>query len=389
MTLIVVLIILAVSLYLVIDYRGPKEILLHTDRIFDINCLRAGELIVQEYDNEGSLWASRGMILYRLQKDDNKFIRMAHVPTGFTLYWLSNFSLFRKIINKPECVEATISGEGHICALSAGFMWHLKSSPGKFVKTLKLRHYGVGTGRGILSNGLLSVNGSHIYFGEYFRNSERTDVLIYVSKNNGRSWDVAHKFDSGIIRHIHALQKDPYTGKLWFCSGDEDPEAMIGWSENGFKNINLIGKGKQSWRTAQLVFTEDAVYWGADTGSNDLAGIYRWDKLSGKTTKLYKSDGAILYGTRLAGGSMVFSTDREGFPNERDKKTRLIVVDRNDRIVKMEMGTWKHCKKGYRYSFAMLRIQREQGSNHLALSVINQKEIPVGELLLIHGEDIL
>ena len=388
MIIILVLVISAVSLYMVIDYRGPKKILLQKARIFSLTCQRAGELIAQEYDSEGNLWASRGMILYRLQKGDNKFMRMAHVPTGFSFYWLSNFSLFRKFINKPECVEATITGEGHICALSAGFMWHRNSEGNKFVKTLKLRHYGFGTGRGILSNGLLSVNGNHLYFGEYFRNSERSDVLIYLSKDNGRSWDIAHKFDPGIIRHIHALQKDPYTGLLWFCTGDEDSEAMIGWSDNGFRSINIIGKGKKSWRTEQLVFTEEAVYWGADTGSIDLAGIYRWDKLSEKTTKLYKSDGAILYGTRLAGGSMVFSTDREGFPNEKDKKTSLIVVDPDHKIRKLEMGTWKHQKRNFRFSFAMLRMQRNQGNYPLTISVINQKEFSAGDMLIFQEANI-
>ena len=85
---------------------------------------------------------------------------------------------------------------------------------------------------------------------------------------------------------------------------------------------------------------------------------------------------------------LVFSTDREGFENELDHKTRLIVMNRKGQFSEIECGTWKHWKKGLRYSFAMLRSQRNQGSHAQAISVINQKEFPAGELLLF-DENIL
>jgi hypothetical protein len=388
MIIVLIIIILFVSVYLLIDYIGPKEIHLKSDRKFNINCFRAGELIPQEYDKEGRLWASRGMILYSLKEGDDKFIRQAHVPSGFSLYWLYNFTLFRKLVNKPECMEATITGEGHICALSAGFMWHQSDRAGDFHKTMKLRHYGLGTGRGILSNGLLSVNEKQVYFGEYFRNSERSNVYIYKSQDNGRTWNIAYEFETGAIRHIHALQEDPYTGKLWVCSGDADSESLIAWSDNGFKSINIIGKGSQTWRTANLVFTEEAIYWGADTGSIELAGIYRWDKTSGETKSLYQSDGAILYGTHLGSGSMVFSTDREGFPNEKDYNTRLLIFN-NKAVSETVVGTWKVKKRNFRFSFAMIRMPRNQSGNALAISIINHKEFQGGEMLIFTGENFI
>ncbi len=382
------ILVLSILIYLVIDYYGPEYINLKKDNLFNKECLRAKDLIVQEFDRDGNLWASRGMILYCLKKDDNKFIKIAHVPTGFSFYWLSNFSLLRRYINKPECIEATITGEGHICALSAGFIWHSKLG-GRFERAMKLPHYGMSVGRGIFSNGLLADGDSTVYLGEYFRNTDRISVFIYVSEDNGKTWEVAYEFKPGVIRHIHALQKDPYTGKLWFCSGDYDNESMIGWSGDGFRIINIIGKGSQSWRTAQLVFTEEAVYWGGDTGSIDLAGIYRWDKATMQLSRIREIDGAILYGTRLSGGLILFSTDREGFPNENDHKTRLLVVDRNNDVSEIDVGTWKHWEKGLRYSFAMLRTPRNQGNRYLAVSVINQKEIPIGELLLINEENLI
>lgn len=386
---IITLIIISVLVYLMVDYRGPKHIILRPDNAFNMKCLKAKELIVQEFDLQGNLWASRGLLLYRMKKGDDKFIRVAHVPTGYSYFWLNNFTLFRRFTNKPECLEATISGNGDICALSAGFMWHSSDNRINFKKTMRLTHYGVGVGRGILSNGLLSVDNNLVFWGEYFRNTERESVKIYRSSNSGQTWGGIYEYEPGIIRHIHSIQEDPYTNRLWVCTGDDDSDAMIGWSDNGLRTITHIGTGSQIWRTCQLVFTEDAVYWGTDTGSENLAGIYRWDKVTMGLTKLHKIKGAILFGTRLVDGTIVFSTDREGFPNERDNKARLFIVQNGGIVSEIECGTWKHRKKGYRYSFATLRIQRNQGNRSLIVTVINQKEFPNGELLLFCEENLL
>ena len=99
---------------------------------------------------------------------------------------------------------------------------------------------------------------------------------------------------------------------------------MIGWSDDNYINITPIGYGSQIWRTCQLVFTEEAIYWGTDTGSVDLAGIYRWDKKSMELEQVCKTEGAIFFSVRLNNGTIVMSTDREGFPNEKDDKTRLL-----------------------------------------------------------------
>ena len=382
------LLLLILLIYLRIDYKGPKEIALQADVAFQRPCRRAKELIVQELDSEGNIWASRGLILYRKRKQEDKFVRMAHVPTAYSYFWLNNFTLFRRFTNKPECLEATITGQGTICALSAGYLWNRAAGEGTFKRSMKLPHYGLGVGRGILTYGFKSLGDREIYWGEYFRNAARGPVKIYRSGDQGMSWEVVREFEAGFTRHIHSIQQDPFTNKLWICMGDLDHESRIGWSDDGFKSISYIGSGKQMWRSSHVVFTEEAVYWGTDSGFDDSAGIYRWDKSNMEFERIQESPGAILFGTRLENGSLVFSTDREGFPIEQDHLTRLFVLGRNGQVSEIEAGTWKHWKKGYRYSFAMLRFLRNQGSSSLALTVINQKEFPAGTLLLFDEEDL-
>lgn len=377
---------LVVLVYLVIDYQGPRRIVLRSDRAFHMDCKRAKELIVQEVDGEGGIWASRGLLLYHKGKEENTFIRKAHVPAGLSYFWLFNFTLFRRFTNKPECLEATITGGGSICALSSGYLWHRSIEGKRFKRGMKLNHYGLGVGRGVLSYGFKSLGEKEIYFGEYFRNAARGPVKIFRSMDEGLSWDMIREFDAGFTRHIHFIQQDPYTGKMWICMGDLDHESRIGWSDDGFRSITYIGSGSQIWRSAHVVFTEEAVYWGTDSGFDDSAGIYRWDKTSMEHVRIHPCPGAVLFGTRLEKGSLVFSTDREGFPIEQDHHTRLFVLGKQGALTEIEAGTWKHWKKGRRYSFAMLRFLRNQGCSSLALTVINQKEFPAGELLLFEEE---
>ncbi len=376
-------------IYLVIDFHGPKNIYLKKYHVSGLPCLRARDLIVQHYDSKGDLWATRGMLIYKLIKDDDKFIRIAQVPTGFSILFLNNFTLIRRYTHRPECMEIIVSEKNEICALSAGYMWYRSSEGKKFQKTLKLSNYGIGIGRGLMSTGISNINDSIIFLGEYFDNPQRTMVKIYRSNNFGMTWKTSYKFQPGKIRHIHALQQDPYTGRLWICTGDFDQESMIGWSTDYYNSIYPIGHGSQIWRACQLIFTDSAVYWGTDNNTERHAGIFRWDKKSFELNKLQKTDGAMFFGTRLAQGTIVMSIDREGFQNEKDDKTKLFIITNEDKIKIIDFYTWKYKKLGLRFSFAKLRLQRNQGSNSLAITCLNQKEITDGDLIIITEDTLL
>jgi hypothetical protein len=381
-------IIIAAGIYFTIDYFGPNMIRLKPDTAFGFSCMRAKELIVQEYDKKGDLWASRGMIIYKLQKGDDKFIKVAHVPTDFTIFWLRNFTLLRRLTMRPECIEMVITGTGDICALSAGKLWHLPAGERKFHETLHLSHYGFGD-QGVRNDGIMSINDSTIYFGEYFQNPSRTEVCIIETTDGGKTWHWIYKFKPGQIRHIHALQHDSYTGKNWICVGDEDEESMVAWSDDNFRTFSPIGQGSQLWRVCQLVFTEEDILWGTDNSQADLAGIYKYSRETKELSELIKVDGAVFFGTRLSKGTIVFSTDREGFRTEQDDKTRIFIITPDNQIKSIKAGTWKSKKPGFRFKFAMLRFQRDQGAPSLAITCLNQKEFPDGDLLIILEDTLI
>jgi hypothetical protein len=382
-------IILSVTLYLIADYIGPKRIRLKSSKAFSIDCKRAKDLIVQEFDSEGNLWATRGFIIFCLKKGENEFVRTTRIPSGFSIFWFNNFRIFRKFTLRSEIVEMTINEDRQITAFASGLIWFSAGVGQKFEKLMELNHFGPHIGRGIMSTGILQANKKELYLGEYFSNKERTNVKVFKLDTENRTCKISYEFKPGQIRHIHALQRDPYTNRLWICVGDEDNESMIGWSDDNYRSITPVGQGSQIWRTCQLVFTDEAIFWGTDTGSKDLAGIYRLDRKTMELKKVQRTQGAIFFSIKLNNGTIVMSTDREGFPNEEDDKTRIFLLSKNNEIITFRCGTWDYKKHGFRFNFAKLRLQRSNGDSSLAMSVLNQKEFPESELLIFSEENLV
>jgi len=370
--------------YLVWDYYGPSEIPLQKDKIANFSCLKAKDLLIQGYDEEGNVWATRGMIAYKMLKDDNKFIKQYHIPTGFSIFWLRNFSIIRRLTLRPECVELLPLANGGACAMSAGYMWYRASNSKEFKKTLTLPHYGFiwGEGQGVRNDGLVRLGDGTILVGEYFQNKKRTNVLIYSSKDNGKSWETIYNFEPGRIRHIHALQWDPYAKKVWVCTGDWDRESMVAYSDDKGKTFTPIGQGDQKWRVTQLIFTKEAIYWGADTSHTDINGIYKWDRNTHKLSKIANLPKETFYGTMLAKGTIVLSTtscSRE----PAGSKTHLQVIT-NDHLTTLVFGTKKSSRK-----MAKLRFPREQGGTSLYISCLNHNECNDGDLIAITENELL
>jgi len=358
-----------IPIYLIINYYPPLEIQLQEENIWGLACRHAEDLVVQEYDAEGNIWATRGMWAYRLLKNDSTFVRQYHVPTGFSIYWLRNFSIARRITNIEACVELLPLPNGGATVMSAGHMWYRTSGDVRFKKTFTLRHYGIGVGRGVHANSINRMANGSVVFGEYFRNSGQNDVRIFISHDGGKTWDIAHEFPPGRIRHVHVIKQDPYTGDIWIGTGDKSSASMIARTSDNFEQLEMIGANSQVWRTLTFIFTEHAVIWGTDTENAEYAGIYKWDRSTGTISKIAGIAHCIFYATQLPDGSIVLSTDREGTNNEEDDKTRLLIMRDRQTIHQIECGTWVG---GNRH--ATLRFPRNTRGNELILTCLNQKK---------------
>ena len=102
------------------------------------------------------------------------------------------------------------------------------------------------------------------------------DFWIIAGKSSIKKWLKGKLYlsvkDRGKVRHLHNLQKDPFSKNIWLSTGDEDSESNIFYHSNkllpdkktGIVNLNLVGSGSQEWRTCGFVFTKKFIYWGMD-----------------------------------------------------------------------------------------------------------------------------
>lgn len=133
-----------------------------------------------------------------------------------------------------------------------------------------------------------------IFFGEYRWNNERGPVHIYKYVPGAERLEVACTFSPGEIRHIHGVYYDPFEGHLYCTTGDRGAECRIVRSRDGFKTVETVGAGDETWRSVSLLFTKDAIYYGTDA-EFEQNRIYRLDRFSGKREPLADVEGPIYY----------------------------------------------------------------------------------------------
>jgi hypothetical protein len=134
-----------------------------------------------------------------------------------------------------------------------------------------------------MPHGLARDASGAIYYGEYATGALAPDETIRVwrSRDAARTWEVAHEFAPGAVRHVHAVQWDPHGGALWVATGDRDAECRVGYSRDGGASFTWIGAGSQTFRAVSFLFTPEAVAWAMDSPQRVVRRVMRWDRASG------------------------------------------------------------------------------------------------------------
>jgi len=190
----------------------------------------------------------------------------------------------------------------------------------------------------ILRSGCALTPQSNLYFGEYLNNKERGAITIYCLKKNKTQLEPVFNFPKNSIRHVHGISYDPVTGKLWITTGDSGDECRILVTDEDFKNIEVIGKGDESWRCVSLCLTENAIYYATDSEFQQNY-VYKIERKTGVRYKLGKIDGLVYY-TFSTGEKIFFGVSAElniGAKGSIHKSTHaaLWCVDRNDNLFRI------------------------------------------------------
>ncbi|MDD2834704.1 MAG: hypothetical protein PHY05_01005 [Methanothrix sp.] len=146
------------------------------------------------------------------------------------------------------------------------------------------------------------------------------------------NWEKLYSFTGKTIRHIHLIQYDSFSNKLWFSTGDKDLECLMGFTDFDFSKIRLIGKGDQSWRTLEILFEKDKIFWGTENpnGCNHLISL---DRQTNKQYLLGKFSAPIYSLKKISCGYLALTPVEYGV-GDIDKKAHVWFSSR------LDSGNW-------------------------------------------------
>jgi hypothetical protein len=173
----------------------------------------------------------------------------------------------------------------------------------------------------------VDANGG-VYLGEYISNPERTPLRIYYLAPNSTQLEVVRELPEGYARHIHGIFRDPLDDSLWMTTGDFPEECRMSRTSDGFKTLETIGEGDETWRTVGLAFRDNAIYYGMDAEFRQNS-IFRLDRTTLERRKLLDIDGPIYYAKTMA-NQVYLSLTAEGCPSQKVNQATLWAIDPDD-----------------------------------------------------------
>jgi hypothetical protein len=152
------------------------------------------------------------------------------------------------------------------------------------------------------------ANLHNVYMGQYTSlDSGYENYRIRILKGTDDSpWQTVYTFPArkdtgyyGGIRHVHAVQTDPYTGDVWIATGDANSQSRIYRNTNhmtpdstGNAPLELIGVGSPEFRVVSFSFSRSYIYYFMDAPSNPQS-IFRIPRMSSYPT-MYDNKPATL-----------------------------------------------------------------------------------------------
>lgn len=265
-----------------VDVYPPATIAWHPEAVSGVEALRAPGLVLQ--DRHGTdVYATRGYAIYR-SRNDGPFRRVAVVLPRFGLDWAGFSATLRRWTRHEELSEVVAVNDHDLIVFAGGDIYRVDPATGAQHWLHRLRYFGLGEGRGVMPHGITEDDRGNLYYGEYPTGlgGAVENVRIYRSRDGGSTWQVAYEFPPGTIRHIHAVEWDPYGRALWVATGDSNSQSRIGYSTDGGTTFTWIGSGSQEYRAVSLLFGPKEVSWVMDSPSVP-AHLVRWIRSSRRT----------------------------------------------------------------------------------------------------------
>lgn len=202
--------------------------------------------------------------------------------------------------------NVVVTGEGTLIAVANRRIYRRPSSHSAFSPVFRFEH-----GSRPMHRGLCAASDGSLYVGEYHANPRRKSIRLYQSLDDGQTWALCYAFPEETVRHIHAVQEDPFRpGDIWLLCGDVGDEPRIVVTRDAFRSVQVFGGGDQTFRATALVFTDSVIYYGMDSPT-EQSWVFRVDRATQRRHQLVAVGGPIYYGYTNANGTIVFGTTVE------------------------------------------------------------------------------
>lgn len=185
-------------------------------------------------------------------------------------YFSMNFDKFGNII----CVYRTEYGDWAAYSDAAS-----RKNPIILIKANNYKPMMIDFGAGLKPSAWIQNSGflctdDAIYIAEYTRPSVQTAncwkaTYPLTDKANWRTVQSftlsAEPYPSDNLKHMHSVERDPFTGFIYTSTGDENAGSYIYVSkDNGETFTPVVSQVQKYARVLNFVFTKDAIYWATD-----------------------------------------------------------------------------------------------------------------------------
>ena len=307
--------------------------------------------IVHYIPNIGDWIVAQGYKLYRYSPETGEkqyFSRLVDRKNGL----LSAFKLTRRLFRAEIRSLYHFQNDNWMCIAKKGIF--------RYNNETKFYEKCCDIEKGSRPMNLCQGNDGTIYYGEYCYNPQRHSMRIFCSKDNGDTWEVAYTFGEGEINHIHGIFNDPFTGRLWVATGDDDQACIFGYTEDGFKTVVKEYAGSQQYRVCVPLFTQDEIIFATDSQyeQNVIRSI---DRKTGEVKDWQKIQGSGIYAAQN-GGLMMVSTTVEPSNVNLDQSSHLW-YSWDGHIWKELISFEKDCLPKTYFQFGSIRFPNYEGES--------------------------
>ena len=207
-----------------------------------------------------------------------------------------------------------------------------------------------------------------ILWGEYWSNPDLREVRLFVSNDNGETYEAFYTFKPGQIKHVHNIIEDENDNCYWVLVGDHNSQPGIGRLSSNLKDFDWLVKGQQKYRAVNLfVFNDRLVY--ATDSEKEANAICVIDKKTAKWEKLCDIPGSSIFGARC-GKWFTISTSVECFETFENQGATLWIspdADNWQQVFSAAKDMWPIIYFQFG-SIILPRSQRQWGSDKIVFS---------------------